>query len=116
VNPCGRSPKNIAAALIGAGASTHLRAAGAARYASAVWTHATTKCKAFRLSGALHRSVALAAATPAGIDDPSNVAPGRTPSVAHQCSQIRDQPLHRRVLYLVSVLHANNIPHLRYCL
>src|SRR3954468_14633266 len=75
---------------------------------------ATSMQSGSKLSGALHRSVALAAPTPAGIDDPSNVAPGRTPKMARQCSQIRDQRLHRRVLYLFSVSHASDISHLRY--
>ena len=67
-----------------------------------------------RLSGALHRAVALATPTPAGLDDSPNVAPGRTPNMARQCSEIRDRPLHRRVLYLVCVSRASDISHLRY--
>ena len=54
-------------------------------------------------------AVALAAPTPADIHRPSNEAPGRTQDMARQCSQIHTQPLHRRVLYRVSVSHANDV-------
>jgi hypothetical protein len=66
-----------------------------------------------QLSGAFHRAAALAAPASAGIDDSSKIASRRTPNMARHCSQIRDQPLHRRVLYLFSVSQASDI-HLRY--
>ena len=54
-------------------------------------------------------AVALAAPTPADIHRPSNEAPGRTQDMARQCSQIHTRPLHRRILYRVSVSHANDV-------
>src|SRR4051794_177670 len=54
--------------------------------------------------------VALAPPTPTGIQDPSDEAPGRTQDMARPCSQICTRPPHGRVLYRVSVSHANDFP------
>jgi hypothetical protein len=55
-------------------------------------------------------AVAHAAPTPAGIQDPSDETPGRTQDMARPYSEICTRPLHGRVLYRVSVSHANDFP------